>query len=411
MRAVGHPRLFQEAFDQLLEDSGMRSIDTNGLPAAEDRDAQVLAAIELSQKRWRVAGLVPAVDKISLVDLTGGDAAGVLERLRRWQQEAVRRLGRPVQVSVCYEAGRDGFWLARFLEARGVEILVLDPASLQVNRRARRAKTDRLDAEALLRALRRHKWGEPKVFSIVRPPTPADEDSRCLSREREALIKERTRATNSIKALLTAQGVTGIPVGQRGWTNHLVEARTGDGRPLGEHLRQRLQRTARRLDELNRQIAEVEAELDALDRRRSASLPKGGTTIAARLQQLVSIGTVTAVVLEEEAFHRQFANRRHVGAYSGLTPTPFQSGDSSREQGIAKAGNRRLRRSMIELAWRWVYQQPDNPLSKWFHARVGNARGRVRRVAIVAVARKLLIALWRYATTGEIPEGARLSAA
>lgn len=388
----------------------MRSIDTNGLPAAEDRDEQVLAAIELSQKRWRVAGLVPAIDKISRIDLTGGDAQELLERLHRWQQEAARRLGRPVPISVCYEAGRDGFWLARFLEARGVEVLVLDPASLQVNRRARRAKTDRLDAEALLRALRRHKWGEPKVFSIVRPPTPADEDSRCLSREREALIKERTRATNSIKALLTAQGVTGVPVGQRGWTRHLVDARTGDGRPLGEHLLLRLQRTAHRLDELNRQIGDVEAELDALDRRRSASLPKGGTTIAARLQQLVSIGTVTAVVLEEEAFHRHFANRRHIGAYSGLTPTPFQSGDSSREQGIAKAGNRRLRRSMLELTWRWVYQQPDSPLSKWFQARAANASSRIRRIAIVAAARKLLIALWRYVTTGEIPEGARLSA-
>jgi len=390
----------------------MHSIGTSGLPAADHENVRVLAAIELSLKRWRVASVSPGVEKISRVDITGGDAVGLSQRLERWRDECARRLGRAVGITVCYEAGRDGFWLARFLEARGITVLVIDPASLQVNRRARRAKTDRLDVEGMLRALRRHHWGEPKVFSVVRAPSPAEEDSRGLSREREALVKERTRQINAVKALLTAQGVAGLGACRRGWLDRLAAARTGDGRALGEHLRHRLARLARlgrRLDEVNRQIAEVEAELADLDHRRAVDLPAGATTVAARLRRLVGIGPVSAMVLEEEAFHRSFANRRHVAAYVGLTPTPFQSGESNREQGIAKAGNPRLRRVMIEVAWMWLRHQPDSPLTKWFQARVGDARGRVRRVALVAVARKLLIMLWRYATTGLVPDGSRLS--
>lgn len=260
-----------------------------------------------------------------------------------------------------------------------------------------------------MRALRRHCWGEPKVFSVVRPPGPAEEDSRCLSRERESLVKERTRQINTIMALLTAQGVADIGVGRRGWLERLAEARTGDGRALGQHLRARLVRLIRRLEEVARQIAEVEAELAELDRRRAVRLPVGRSTIAARLRRLVGVGPVSAMVLEEEAFHRAFANRRHVAAYAGLTPTPFQSGESSREQGIAKAGNPRLRRTMVELAWLWLRHQPDSPLTKWFLARVGDARGRIRRIAVIAVARKLLIVLWRYVTTGLLPDGVRLS--
>ena len=389
----------------------MQNIGMIGLPAAGKEDGQVLASVELSLKRWRVAAVSHGVDKVSRVDIAGGDAAGLLQRLDRWRADCVRRLGRSVAVTVCYEAGRDGFWLARYLEAHGITVLVLDPASLQVNRRARRAKTDRIDAEGMLRALRRHCWGEPKVFSVVRPPTPAEEDSRCLSREREALVKDRTRHVNAIVALLTAQGVADIGVGRRGWLERLAEAHTGDGRALGPHLRARLGRLARRLEEVARQIAEVEAEMAELDRRRSVRLPVGRSTIAARLCRLTGIGPVSAMVLEEEAFHRTFANRRHVAAYAGLTPTPFQSGESHREQGIAKAGNPRLRRTMVELAWLWLRYQPDSPLSQWFQARVGDARGRVRRIAITAVARKLLVGLWRYVTTGLLPDGVRLSPA
>jgi transposase len=288
----------------------MHSIGTTGLPAADHEDVRVLASIELSLKRWRVASVSPDVDKISRIDVAGGDAAGLLQRLERWGAECARRLGRPVGVTVCYEAGRDGFWLARYLEAHGIAVLVIDPASLQVNRRARRAKTDRIDVEGMLRALRRHCWGEPKVFSVVRQPSPAEEDSRCLSRERESLVKERTRQINTIKALLTAQGAADIGVGRRGWVERLAEARTGDGRALAQHLRARLARLIRRLDEVARQ---------------------------------------------------------------------------------------------------WMRHQPDSPLTKWFLARVGEARGRIRRIAVIAVARKLLIVLWRYVTTGLLPDGVRLS--
>lgn len=389
----------------------MLNIGTTGLPAADYEDVRVLASIELSLKRWRIASVSPGVEKVSRVDIAGGDAAELLLRLERWRAECARRLGRPVGVTVCYEAGRDGFWLARYLEAHGLAVLVIDPASLQVNRRARRAKTDRIDVEGMLRALRRHCWGEPKVFSVVRPPTPAAEDSRSLSREREALVKERTRYINTVKALLAAQGVADIGVGRRGWLDRLAEARTGDGRAPGEHLRRRIARLARRLEEVAHQIAEVEAELAELDRQRAVRLPAGATTVAARLRRLAGIGPISAIVLEEEAFNRSFANRRHVAAYAGLTPTPFQSGESSREQGIAKAGNPRLRRVLVELAWLWLRYQPDSRLTKWFQARVGDARGRVRRIAITAVARRLLIALWHYVTTGLTPDGARLSAA
>lgn len=389
----------------------MHGIDTNGLPAAGTEDVGVLASIELSLKRWRVVAVSPAAATLIRLDLAGGDAAGLVQRLERWRSDCLRRLNRPVAVTVCYESGRDGFWLARFLEARGVRVIVIDPASLQVNRRARRAKSDRLDAEGMLRALRRHCWGEAKVFSVVRPPSPEDEDSRCLTREREALLKERTRHVNAAKALLTGQGIRDFGPVRHGWLERMAAMETGDGRPLGEHLRHRLARLARRLDEVAQQIKEVEAELADLDRRRAASLPAGSATIAARLCRLAGIGMASAMVLEEEAFHRPFPNRRHVAAYAGLTPTPFQSGQSSREQGIAKAGNPRLRRLLVELSWLWLRYQPDSALSKWFQARVGEARGRVRRIAITAVARKLLIALWRYVTSGVLPEGARLSAA
>lgn len=393
----------------------MLSIGTIGLPAADHEDVDLLAAIELSLKRWRVAVASPASDKLIRKDIAGGDAAELVQWLEQWRSDNVRRLGRPVAVTVCYEAGRDGFWLARFLNARGITVVVIDPASLQVNRRARRAKTDRLDAEGMLRALRRHVWGEPRVFSVVRPPSPADEDSRCLTREREALLKERTRAVNAAKALLVAQGIRTFGPTGRGWLDRMAAMRTGDDRPLGDHLRHRLARIARRLDEVARQIKEVDAELAALDRKRASDRSAGSATIsatiAARLCRVVGIGMASAMVLEEEAFHRTFPNRRHVAAYAGLTPTPFQSGQSAREQGISKAGNPRLRRLMIELSWLWLRYQPDSPLTKWFQARVGDARGRVRRVAITAVARKLLITLWRYVTLGVLPDGTRLSSA
>lgn len=389
----------------------MRSIGTTGLPVAHDEDVQVLASMELSLKRRRVASVSPAEDKLNRLDLPGGDAAGLLHRLERLRSDCVRHLGRRVGVTVCCEAGRDGFWLARYLEAHGITVVVIDPASLQVNRRARRAKTDRLDAEGMPRALRRHCWGEPKVFSVVQPPSPEDEDSRCPTRERESLFKERARHVNAAKALLVAQGICHVGRVHHGWLDQIATMRTGDGRPLGGNLRHRLARLARRLDEVARQIKEVEAELAELDRKRAARLDAGNGAVAMRLRRLAGIGMASAMVLEEEAFHRTFPNRRHVAAYAGLAPTPFQSGQSSREQGIAKAGNPRLRRPMVELAWLWLRYQPDSSLAKWFQARVGDARGRARRIAITAVARRLLVMLWRCVTSGVLPAGVRLSPA
>jgi transposase len=336
----------------------------------------------------------------------GGNGAALLGLLRRLQVRAEQIARGPVEIVVIQEAGLDGFWVHRLLKANGIESHVVDPASIAVPRRRRRAKTDAIDGETLLRTLLAWRRGEPRVCAMVVPPTPEQEDRRRTSRERAVLLQERVRHVNRIKGLLAGQGITDYEPLHKDRRAHLATLKTGDGQPLPLRLKAELLREIELIELLIRQIAEVEVERDTVELD-----GEGNQSPVALLARLKAIGPQIAAVLYLEGLYRSFANRREVAAYAGLVPTPWRSGTIDREQGISKAGNWRLRHIMIELAWLWVRHQPDSALSRWFRARVGTERGRIRRIAIVALARKLLIALWRYVTHGEVPEGAVLKAA
>ena len=379
-------------------------------PATADNDpARLFVAIELSKKSWLVAVHTPLADKISLHTVPAGDGGRLVELVRRLHGKAQAALGREVEIVSCHEAGYDGFWLHRFLEAHGIRNHVFDPASLQVNRRARRVKTDRIDVQGLLRALMAHLRGEPRVVSVVRPPSPEEEDARRLHRERHRLVRERVAHVNRIKGLCAAQGIYGYrPLRRDRWAR-LAELRTGDGRVLPERLGAEIGRELERLELVLEMIARLDAERDAIARSGRVDIHPQAEKIE-RLTRLKAIGPEFATVLAGEVFYRSFANRRQVAAYVGLDASPFRSGRMNRDQGIAKAGNAKARTTMIELAWMWLRYQPDSALSRWFRERVGTLKGRVRRIAIVALARKLLVALWRYLETGLIPQGAALKA-
>jgi transposase len=369
-------------------------------------DATLYASLELSQATWLVTSLSPGSEKMSKYSTPGGDGAALLGLLRRLQVRAEQITGGPVEIVVIQEAGLDGFWVHRLLNANGIDSHVVDPASIAVPRRRRRAKTDSIDGETLLRTLLAWQRGEPRVCAMVVPPTPEQEDRRRTSRERAVLMQERVRHVNRIKGLLAGQGITDYEPLHKDRRAHLAALKTGDGQPLPLRLKAELLREIELIELLIRQIAEVEVERDTVELD-----AEGNQSPVALLARLKAIGPQIAAVLYLEGLYRSFANRREVAAYAGLVPTPWRSGTIDREQGISKAGNRRLRHIMIELAWLWVRHQPDSALSRWFRARVGTERGRIRRVAIVALARKLLIALWRYVTHGEVPEGAVLKAA
>jgi transposase len=376
-------------------------------PRDRHHQATLYASLELSRSAWLVTSLAPGGGKMSKHSVAAGDGAALLALLARLRGRVERSVGAPVGVVVVQEAGMDGFWVHRLLEAEGIESHVVDPGSVAAPRRQRRAKTDAIDGETLLRTLLAWRRGEPRVCAMARPPSPAEEDRRRTSRERGTLLKERVRHTNRIKGLLATQGVYGFePLGKDRRAG-LETLRTGDGRPLPARLRAELRRELERLELVQRQIAEVEAERDA------AAEPAAGAgpSPIALLAGLKGVGPQIAAVLYHEGLYRTFANRREVAAYAGLAPTPWRSGKVAREQGISEAGNPRLRHAMVELAWLWVRHQPESAPSRWFRARVGQERGRVRRVAIVALARRLLVALWRYLAHGEVPEGAALKAA
>jgi transposase len=372
---------------------------------AETASATLFVALELSRSTWLVALHSPLTNKVSQHRLDGGDADGLLALITRKRSQAEEKLGRPVRVVCCFEAGYfeagyDGFWLHRWLCARGIENRVLDAASLLVNRRARRAKTDRLDAAGLLRTLMALERGEAQVCRVVRVPTPEQEDARRRSRERARLVVERGQHTSRIKGLLMTQGIRDFEPTRRDWPARFEALRTPDGLPLAPCLRAELLRECRRLWLVMEMIAEVEAEQKAV-----AEAEDGP---AARLAQLRGIGLAFATVLGNEVFFRAFCNRREVGGYLGLAPSPWQSGAVRRDQGIAKAGNSRARRTAIELAWLWLRPQPESALARWFHERVGSSKGRMRRILLVAMARQLIVSLWRYVTVGIVPEGAVL---
>jgi transposase len=363
-------------------------------PTTREMDGSkvLFVALELASKTWKLAFArdlsSPRLRTIHASDMVAFEAEVVA---------AKAKLGIPpdARVSCCYEAGRDGFWLHRWLVAHGYENIVVDPASIEVERRQRRRKTDRLDAIKLVSRLARHSWGE-KVWSVVRVPLPEMEDRRRLIRERERLVRERTQHQARLRGLLAGQGIQ---------VKKLVDAphaiRLCDGQPLPPRLANELRRELDRLNLVNRQLNEVDKAL--------AQELAGNDVVGERSQRvarLKAIGPVCSSVLALEFFWRDFRNRRQIGAAVGLTGTPHQSGEMAHEQGVSKAGNRRVRAVIIEIAWVWLRYQPDSALSRWFHARFGTASGRMRRVGIVALARRLAIALWRFASQGIVPEGA-----
>ncbi|HKQ02066.1 MAG TPA: IS110 family transposase [Actinomycetes bacterium] len=370
-------------------------------------DTKLFASLELSKSRWLVTVSAPGSEKLSKHVVSGGDGGALLNLLGRLRASAERRGGMAVQVVVIQEAGLDGFWLHRLLEANGIESHVVDPASIAVDRRHRRAKTDVIDGEMLLRTLMAWARGERRVCSMVRPPSPDEEDRRRLTRERGTLLKERTQHTNRIKGLLAGQGIADYDPLRKDRLARLDALRTGDGRPLPERLKAEIRREIERVDLVVSQMAVVERERDALVGMTSDPAPE---TAAAVLVRLKGIGPELGSLIWLEALYRGFSNRRQIAAYAGLAPSPWQSGGTDREQGISKSGNRRLRHALVELAWFWLRHQPDSALSAWFRERVGQGRGRIRRIAIVALARKLLVALWRYTTQAVVPQGAAFKA-
>ncbi|MGH2598815.1 MAG: IS110 family transposase [Gammaproteobacteria bacterium] len=376
-------------------------------PAAETDDARpaptLYLAFELGNRDWKL-GFTPGFGQHPRERTI---AAGDLPALATEMRQATRRFGLRAEAPVlsCYEAGRDGFWLHRALSAQGVTNLVVDSSSIEVNRRQRRAKSDRLDVRKLLTMLLRYATGERRVWHVVHVPTPEAEDRRQLHRELLTTKRDRTRVTNRIKGLLASQGVRLTTFAR--FATELPALRTGDGQLLGPALGARLEREWRKVLQLTQQIRALGAE------RRE--LLRTGTEPAVRqvrqLLALQAIGVESAWLYVMEFFSwRQFANRREVGALAGLTPTPYQSGDRQREQGISHAGNRLVRAMAIEIAWAWLRWQPESALARWYQARFGHGSSRVRRIGIVAVARKLLIELWRYLETGVVPEGAVLKA-
>lgn len=362
-------------------------------------------SFELGRTEWKLAFTVGRGEKPRLRTLAAGDLRGVEQEIERARQ----RWGVPegVRVVSCYEAGRDGFWLHRFLLSRGVENVVVDSSSIEVNRRSRRAKTDRLDAQKLLMMLIRHDLGEEgRVFSVVRVPSVEQEADRQLHRDWDVLKKERTLHRNRIQSFLACHGIQvklGADFGDR-----LESLVLWDGSALPSEVRERLKREWKRLELVESQIAELtQQKKEAVAAASSPSLQK-----IQELAKLKGIGLTSAWVFVCEFFGwRQFRNRREVGALAGLAPMPYQSGSSDHEQGISKAGNARLRTMAIEIAWSWLRWQPESQLSLWFRERYGPGSRRSRRVGIVALARKLLVALWRFLEFGVVPEGAILKTA
>jgi transposase len=368
----------------------------------------IFVSLELSRSSWLITSLSPGGgDKMSKHLVRGGDAVGLLGQLAKLQAKAQVRTGKTFPIIVIQEAGLDGFWVHRVLEREGIESHVVDAASILISRRRRRAKTDRIDGEALLRTLLAYKRGEPRVCAMVRAPSPQEEDERRLCRERKALVAERVAHVNRIKGLLFAQGISDYEPLHRDRRQRLDELATGDGRPLPAHLKAQIGRELDRLELLLRQLKAVEAERDAL----LAPMADAASAPVAALARLRGIGPEFAANLWLECFYRSFSNRRQVAAYAGLAPTPWQSGSVEQEQGVSKSGSPRLRTTLIQLAWLWLRHQPTSALSLWFKDRVKCNGGRGKRTTIVALARKLLVALWKFVSSGVVIEGAAMKAA
>lgn len=360
-------------------------------------------ALELACGSWKMALQAGWREKPALHTVKHKQAAGRLDEAVAVLEETKRKwqLGEATRVVVVYEAGQDGFWIARALQARGYEVLVVDPASIPVERHARRAKTDRLDALRLLSALQGWLRGERNRMHVIRVPAPEAEAQRHLARERGQLQKEIGQHRDRVRKLLRTMGCWDDAQGDVGQRLEQGAAVCHDGSPLPAFLRMRLEREWERLMQAEKQLREVEAAL-------AEQLSPAVRERIGQLQQLKGVGKVGATRLVLELFWRRFGNRRQVGSCVGLVPQPYDSGDSRVDQGISKQGNRRVRALLIEMAWMWLRYQPDSGLSRWFAQRTqgGGPNKRGKRIAIVAVARRLAIGLWRYLEDGVLPAGA-----
>jgi transposase len=368
--------------------------------AALHQDSTLIAVIEMSQTSWLVAGILPAVERRPLKKLPP-DKEALLRLLQRWQDE-VTKAGRTItRIAVAFEAGRDGFWLARWLRVRGIETYVIHPTSVAVSREHRRAKTDRLDTEMLKRVFLGWLRGEPNHCSMVAIPTIEEEDAKRPNRERESLVGERTRIVNRMKSALARLGIQSFKPTLRQAPEHLEGLRTPEGTALPPNTQAELRRDMARLRLVMDQIKELEeTRLQRLEQQPD----EGPNAMVRLLAQVIGIGIETADMLVHEVLSRNLRDRKAVARYAGLTGSPDESGAKRREKGLARGGNARVRRGMIQLAWRLLIFQKDSALAQWYRARTENARGR-RKPMIVALARKLLIALWHFVKVGEAPEG------
>src|SRR6201993_1534378 len=372
-----------------------------------EQDVTVIAVIEIGQSSWLIAGIVPGLERNPLKKLSP-DQDVLLQLLHRWQKEAVQA-GRAIKrIVVAYEAGRDGFWLARWLRAREIEAYVIHPSSVPVSREHRRAKTDRLDTELLKRAFLGWLRGETKHCSMAVIPTPADEDGKRPGRGRQRLGGEHTRIINRLKANLARLGIRSFRPNLAQASNRLEALRTPEGSAIPANTLAELRRDMDRLRFVKQQIKEIETT-------RAKHLAEAPTeqrqAMVRLLARVVGVGIETADMLAQEVFSRNIRDRKALARYAGLTGAPDESGKTRRERGLAKAGNARVRRGMIELAWGHLLHQKASALTAWYRKRTSDARGGTRKTMIVALARKLLIALWRLVTTGETPAGLLLRAA
>jgi transposase len=366
-----------------------------------DHDSTLIAVIEMSQSSWLVAGIVPGIDRHPLKKLEP-DQETLLRLLQRWRDEATRAGRTIMRVAVAFEAGRDGFWLARWLRARGIEAHVIHPTSVAVSREHRRAKTDRLDTGLLRRAFVGWLRGEPDHCSMVAIPTLEEEDAKRPNRERENLVGERTRIVNRMRGCLARLGIRGFKPTLRKAPERLETLLTPEGMALPSNTLAELRRDMARLRFVTDQIAEIEA---ARIERLQQAPEKRPHAMVQLLARVIGVGIETADMLVHEVLSRNLRDRKAVARYAGLTGSPEESGARRREKGLAKAGNARVRRGMIQLAWRFLRFQEDSGLARWYRVRTADARGGTRKTMIVALARKLLIALWRLVTTGETPDG------
>jgi transposase len=371
---------------------------------ALDPESTLVAVIEMSQSSWLVAAIVPGLDRHPLKKLAV-DEAGLLRQLERWRDEAAKAGRRVTRLAVAFEAGRDGFWLARWLRARGVEAHVIHPTSVAVSREHRRAKTDRLDTELLKRAFLGWLRGERGHCSMAAIPSLEEEDARRPNRERESLVAERTRVINRIRGCLARLGIRAFKPTLRRAPERLEGLRTPEGDALPPNTLSELRRDMARLRLIRDQVKELEA---ARTERLEAAPASGQNAMVRLLARVIGVGVETADMLVHEILSRGLRDRRAVARYAGLTGAPDESGARRREKGLAKAGNARVRRGMIQLAWRFLVFQKQSALAQWYRARTADARPGTRKTLIVALARKLLLALWRFATTGEPPTGIAL---